>query len=163
MSYISPFPDFQVSLATLSQQNWLPVSLAYNLVNQLFHIYFPAQDARNSGLSVVESFINHIPPFTFSPDLQTRFGDDVWVNMSSPFLYGLLSQIASCLQYKDRMFEKTNIGNTTVSTTSNTPAYLRAFNSYFIAIRELSDALADVTNLWNRRKFEMYYVLTWIP
>lgn len=164
MSYTSVYPSFPLQLSTLSNQFWVPVQVAFQVLAQLDKVYFPAQDARVSGLQIFDAIYFAIRPFVYNPTQQSRFdATNFWVNFSTPGLFNIISQIQTALLYKDRMFEKTNIGNNTVSQTSNNPNYLAAFASFNNAVRVLSETLTDITYIWDTAKFENTYSLTWVP
>jgi hypothetical protein len=161
MPYSSPFPDYALILSTQSYQDWVPLSKAFEILHTLRLVYFPIQDSRTSGATFIDSINSSIRPLVFNTSNQTRFSDGYWVNLSNTVLSSIISLILTALQYKDRMFEKTNIGNTTVSQTSNTPQYLRAFDSFNNGLRLLNQALSDQTSVWDRSRFETEFALTW--
>jgi len=164
MTYTSVFPSFPLQLSTLSNQFWVPIAVAFQVQAQLDKVYFPAQDARVAALQIFDLIYLSVKPFVYNPTQQSRFDlTNYWVNFSQLGLFNIISQIQTALLYKDRMFEKTNIGNNTVSQTSNNPNYLAAFASYNNAVRVLQETLTDITYIWDTTKFENTYALTWVP
>lgn len=161
MSYDSPFPDFELSLATLAQQDWMPIDKAFELLHLYRLVYFPVQDSRNAAAAYIMRINESTRPFVYTSTRQTRFAEGYWVNFSNATLRGVISLLQTALQYKDRMFEKSNSGNFTVSNSSNTPQYLLAFSSYNNGLRLLISALADPVNIWDRQRFEIDNSLTW--
>jgi len=99
-------------------------------------------------------------PFSYVPP--SRFvSPGAYITTLDPTLARIISQLLNALSYKDRLFEKTNIGNTTVSASSNTPQYLIALNSFTAARLELVNYVSDYRNYYDRNRFETTYSLLW--
>lgn len=159
MSYSSPLPEFPTNILVAQSAIWLAQKPLSSLLAALNSVYFPIVDSRQTGLEVLNSLVS-TPPFSYDPPVRfPPFG--AYLTGLDPVFDRLISQIRSALQYKDRLLEKTNIGNQVCSVTSNTPAYMAAFNSFHNGKLELIKFVNDYNNYYYRTNFELLYSLTW--
>jgi hypothetical protein len=159
MSYSSPLPDFPTNLIVAQHSSWINSTNVNKLITTLTALYFPTVDSRITTLEVINSIVN-TTPFSFDPPV--RFpSPGAYLSTLDPLLDRIINQLRSALQYKDRLLEKTNINNQVCSVTSNTPAYLAAFNSFHNARLELILYVNNYTNYFYRTQFENLYTLTW--
>jgi hypothetical protein len=159
MSYSSTLPTFPTNIIVAQSLQWFSTHTAQAIVTTLSRVYFPICESRSTALESLNSLVTD-SPFSYIPS--NRFpSPGVFLSSLDPVLIRLLSQITSALSYKDRLIEKTNIGNTIISTTSNTPQYLAALNSFTSAKLLLSQYLSDYTNYIDRTTFETLFQLTW--
>jgi len=159
MNYSSSLPDFPTNVIVAQTQSWVTPSQLANLVSNVLLVYFPIADLRNSGFNVLSQFL---APAPFSLNPPVRFpAVSAYVSTLDPVFNRILSQLLQALSYKDRLVEKTNIGNTICSTTSNTPQYLIALHSFSAAKLELINYIANYNNYIDRAIFENTYSLTW--
>lgn len=156
--YNSNLSDFPRNIIVAQQQNWITATQIQKIVWIVDRTYFPINDARTQTLTAITDIIGNAP---FS--LTVRFpSDSAYVTTIDCSLSRIINQITSALNYKDRLIEKTNVGNTTVSTTSNTPQYIAALNSFNAARLQLSIYVSDYRNYFDQHKFERYYSISWI-
>lgn len=160
-SYTSLLPDFPTNIIIAQNATWYTVTSLQNLLTQLNTVYFPIVDSRSTGYDCITALINTAgPPFSYQPPV--RFlSPGAYLSSLDPVINRLLSQLQTALAYKDRLLEKTTIGNTTVSTTSNTPQYLLALHTFYQAKLNLTDYINNYTNYTDRTLFEASYSLSW--
>lgn len=159
MSYSSALPDFPTNVIVAQSLTWITPQSVQKLINALDSVYFPIVSSRETGYEVLRSLVGP-PPFSFMPPFRFSAGT-AYLSSIDPVLDRILEQLMSSLSYKDRLLEKTNIGNQVCSVTSNTPQYLLAFNSFQSAKLELVRYSNDYTNYFDQFTFETYYTLTW--
>jgi hypothetical protein len=159
MSYHSTLPVFPTNIIVAQSQQWYSPKALNQILSALSQVYFPVCESRSTALEAINSLITDAP-FSYIPP--NRFpSPGIYLSSLDPVLTRLLSQLNSALSYKDRLIEKTNIGNTTVSTTSNTPQYLQSLNSFVSSRLLLSQYVADYNNYTDRSVFENQYQITW--
>lgn len=157
MSYSSTLPTFPTNIITIQHALWITPSQLSQLVQGLSTVYFPIVDRRNTGFELLAS-LSRAAPFSVSPPV--RFpGSGVYTSDINPLLVKLLTQLRAALAFKDRLI---NLTATAVTPTSSiTPEYLAAFNSFYSALADLTDFSNNPTNYYDRNRFESEYSLTW--
>lgn len=159
MSYSSPLPTFPTNFIVAQASQWFTPTQLASLLSNIFLVFFPIVESRSTGFSVISQ---QLAPAPFSLNPPVRFpAISAYLTTLDPVLNRILSQLMQALSYKDRLIEKTNIGNTVCSITSNTPQYLAALHSFSASKLELVNYISDYNNYYDRSTFETLYSLTW--
>lgn len=157
-SYDLNFPN---NIIVASNSFWytrLQINIILKAIN---NVYFSATDSRAAGFDTInQSFpapYSYIPPVRFPDD----GGSGPYLTTFDPLFQRIINQLSSALQYKDRLIEKTNVGNVTCSVSSNTTLYVAAFNSFNNAKLEFTRYVNDPRNWFDQSYFERYFRVTW--
>lgn len=157
--YSSTLPTFPSNILVAQNTLWYSSSTVQLVISTINNVYFPIAEDRSQAFDVIVGVVTQVP-FSYIPP--SRFNSPgVYISTLDPLLNRILSQLLSALSYKDRLIEKTNIGNFTNSTTSNSPQYIAALNSFTSARLALIDYTSDYRNYYDRFTFETNYSLTW--
>jgi hypothetical protein len=152
-----------IAAQAFSFQSWYSASSLTSLLRALDQLNFPITDQRSTGLTWLSQFSSP-PPVTFlSPDTpDTRFlPTGIYLATADPVISALFSQLRGSLSYKDRLMEKTTVGNTTMAISSNNAPYLAALHTFTRALANLHLYSSGPGPWYDRLTFEDRFSLTW--
>lgn len=158
VQYQSNLDTFPGNILVAASASWYSTSQIGTLTQVINQVYFPITESRSSALDNINKFSP--PPFSYNPPVRFPV-DTAYVSTTDSVFQRIISQLVSALAYKDRLIEKTNVGNTQCSVSSNTVYYIAAFNSFNNARLLYNKYVTDYRNYIDQLSFEKAYRLNW--
>lgn len=162
MTYSLLIQSNLTNVVMLQSQRWFSAAQLRSLLERLQLVYFPSADSRSAALALLQSDPCSPPFLVFPASDSFRFlPDSAYVSTADPVLQRIFYMLQASLSYKDRLLEKTNIGNVTASVSSNTVHYLAALQQFSDALLALSSLQSDSLRYYTRARFESELGLSW--